>query len=120
MLDADVDTLLVQPEVAVRAIAARFREDGYTLRTFSVIDRYIETAPRKVDGLTGREARVVIRIWADPAAGRRTRVSTEAVYERIVDPSRLRRDREALVRYDHPTRRYLRRMLGELRERPTP
>lgn len=119
-LDADVDTLGVLPAAATTAIASHLREDGYRLKSFSVIDRFIQTAPRTADSVQGREARVTIRIWADPATGGRSRITTEVVFDRIADPSRIPRDREQLVRYDHPTRRYVRAMLRALREELTP
>lgn len=103
-----VDTIGTDPEEVIAVVRARFAEDSLGINVFHERDGFVETVALDYPAATGRQQRVVIRVWADPLVGNRTILTGEIAYEWTADPSRIPRDRERAVGADHPARTYLR------------
>jgi len=78
-----------RPPDVTRAAELLLKTDSIPLRFVSTKDAFLETA--EFDGTTR------IRLWADPDVPGKARVTVEAVYRPVEDPSRTRRDLERPV-----------------------
>src|SRR2546425_11209042 len=81
---------------------------GLKVEVASVQDAYVETA---------WSGTFKIRCWADPDAPGKSRLTVEAVYRPVLDPSRPERDLEVLVPPAHEAAKLVDRMIGELKKK---
>jgi hypothetical protein len=77
------------PAQVVRQAQALLAADSIPVRFVSPRDAFLETG--EFAGTT------TLRLWADPDVPGKSRVTIEAVYRPIEDPSRLRRDLERVA-----------------------
>jgi hypothetical protein len=100
--------------------------EGLGIEWVSGLDGYLETAwydTRARRSLPGRGEGgnqldlVKIRCWADPDAPGKTRLTVEAVYRPILDPSRPERDLEVVVPQGHDGARLAERLLEEMKKK---
>ena len=71
-------------------------------------DAYVETA---------WSGTFKIRCWADPDAPGKSRLTVEAVYRPVLDPSRTERDLEVLVPAEHEGAKLVDRMIDEMKKK---
>jgi len=81
---------------------------GLKVEVASVQDAYVETA---------WAGTFKIRCWADPDAPGKSRLTVEAVYRPVLDPSRPERDLEVLVPPEHEAAKLVDRMIGDLKKK---
>ena len=81
---------------------------GLKVEVASVQDAYVETA---------WSGTFKIRCWADPDAPGKSRLTVEAVYRPVLDPSRPERDLEVLVPPEHEAAKLVDRMIGDLKKK---
>ncbi len=81
---------------------------GLKVEVASVQDAYVETA---------WSGTFKIRCWADPDAPGKSRLTVEAVYRPVLDPSRTERDLEVLVPAEHEGAKLVDRMIGDLKKK---
>jgi hypothetical protein len=120
---AVIDTLSGSPEVVIREVQARITDEGVGVRTFEVVDGFLETdwvtiVPEENGGahLEPHERVVRFRFWADPVVGQRAKLTSEVVHRRTLDPSLPERLVEIMVPPDHDARKILERVLGAVRQ----
>lgn len=120
---AVIDTLSAPPEVVIREVQARIADEGVRVRTFEVVDGFLETdwvtiVPEENGGadLKPHERVVRFRFWADPVVGQRAKLTSEVVHRRTLDPSLPERLVEIMVPSDHDARKILERVLGAVRQ----
>jgi hypothetical protein len=99
-------------------------EAGFSVRLASVLDGYIET--RWFDVASGRSAdkevahsdrEILLRFWIDPVGPLGYKLSAEAVYRRVADPSLSSRAREVMVPPGHDGEAILLHILDGVRGR---
>jgi hypothetical protein len=90
----------------VEEARACLASDSVPVRHASARDAYLET-----DELPGA---VRLRVWADPDAPGRARVTIEAVYQPLADPSRTARDLERAVPQNSDGQRLADRLMAAL------
>jgi hypothetical protein len=90
---------------------------GAAVEHASAIDGFLETAWYDATDSTATPIRVKIRVWADPDVPRKSRVTVEAVYRPIEDPSRTARDLERAVPESSAGQRLVERLLKALSEK---
>lgn len=83
----------------------------------SVLDGYLETAWFDATDSAGAPLRTKVRLWADPDAAGRSRLTVEAVYRPIEDPSRSPRDLERPAPAGSAGRRFAERLWEELKKK---
>jgi hypothetical protein len=98
-----------RPPVVTGEAEALLKADRIPLRFVSTKDAFLETA--EFDGTTR------IRLWADPDVPGKARVTIEAVYRPIEDPSRTRRDLERPVPFGAPGHEAATRLMEKLKEK---
>ena len=90
---------------------------GPTVQHASPIDGFLETGWYDVTDSSATPVRVKIRLWADPDVPGKSRVTVEAVYRPIEDPSRTPRDLELAVPESSAGQRLVERLLKALSEK---
>jgi hypothetical protein len=90
---------------------------GPTVKQASPIDAFVETGWYNATDSGSAPVRVKIRLWADPDVPGKSRVTVEAVYRPIEDPSRTPRDLEVAVPPESAGRRLAERLLKALSEK---
>lgn len=91
--------------------------NGPTVRHTSSIDGFLETDWYDATDSASAPVRVKIRLWVDPDVPGKSRVTVEAVYRPIEDPSRTARDLERAVPEDSAGQRLAERLLKALSEK---
>lgn len=105
-----VHTIINAPPAAVAQMAATLlTADTIAVRFVSARDAWLET---KEFAGTYR-----LRLWADPDVSGKSRVTIEAVYRPIQDPSRTQRDLEVAAPADSPGQVRAARLLAALQEK---
>lgn len=79
-------------------------------------DGFLETGWYDATDSSATPVRVKIRLWADPDVPGKSRVTVEAVYRPIEDPSRTARDLERAVPESSAGQRLVERLLKALSE----
>lgn len=97
------------PARVVEEARAWLVADGVPVRHASARDAFLET--RELSGT------VRLRVWADPDAPGRARVTVEAVYRPLEDPSRTQRDLERAVPENSEGQRLADRLMAALVEK---
>jgi hypothetical protein len=122
--DARVDTINALPadvihEAVARANAQLMRgawesadEGFFETQWFNVV-----TQESGVSDRANLDRIVLLRFWADPIEGGKTRLTTEAVYSRTADQSVMPRDREMSVPPGHAGDRLRARVIEGIKER---
>ncbi|HKC40216.1 MAG TPA: hypothetical protein VKC15_11790 [Gemmatimonadales bacterium] len=90
---------------------------GAAVQHSSSVDAFLETAWYDATDSASAPIRVKIRLWADPDVPRKSRVTVEAVYQPIEDPSRTPRDLDVAVPKDSAGQRLAERLLKALSEK---
>ena len=90
---------------------------GPTVRHASPIDGFLETDWYDATDSASAPVRVKIRLWADPDVPGKSRVTVEAAYRPMEDPSRTPRDLERAVPEDSAGQRLAERLLKALSEK---
>ena len=90
---------------------------GPTVQHASPIDGFVETGWYDATDSASTPVRVKIRLWADPDVPGKSRVTVEAVYRPIEDPSRMPRDLERAVPENSAGLRLAERLLKALSEK---
>ncbi len=90
---------------------------GPTVQHVSPIDGFLETGWYDATDSSAAPLRVKIRVWADPDVPGKSRVTVEAVYRPIADPSRTERDLEVAAPKDSAGQRLAQRLLKALKEK---
>ncbi len=109
----------------INAPAARVTEEaktwlaaqGAVVQHVSPVDGFLETAWYDAKDSVAAPLRVRVRVWADPDVPRKSRVTVEAVYQPVEDPSRTLRDLEVAVPKDSAGQRLAERLLKALTEK---
>lgn len=109
----------------INALPARVTEEAKTWLTAqgpavqhaSPLDGFLETGWYDATDSASAPVRVKIRLWADPDVPGKSRVTVEAVYQPIQDPSRTPRDQEQAVPKDSAGQRLAERLLKALGEK---
>ncbi|MGD2134639.1 MAG: hypothetical protein PVF27_00695 [Gemmatimonadales bacterium] len=120
--DALVDTVPAPPDAVVRELATAVVGEGLHIRWSSPVEGYLETdwydvASQMPGGEYATDPHQVVRLrfFADATAEDETRLVSEAVYRRTLDPSLDVRATEVMVPPGHRGDELLRRILGTLR-----
>lgn len=87
------------------------------LAVASPLDGYLETGWFEASDSAAAPQRVKLRVWADPDAPNKSRVTVEAVYRPVEDPSRPPRDLERPALAGTAGQRIVGRMFGALKEK---
>ena len=87
---------------------------GPAVQHASPLDGFLETGWYDATDSSAAPIRVKIRLWADPDVPGKTRVTVEAVYRPMEDPSRTPRDLEVAVPEDSAGQRLAQRLLKAL------
>jgi hypothetical protein len=90
---------------------------GPPVLLLSPIDGFLETKWHEATDSSGARMTVKLRVWADPDVSGKSRVTVEAVYRPIEDPSRPPRDLEAPCPAGSPGRRLAERLVAALSEK---
>jgi hypothetical protein len=121
---ARVDTVNAEPAAVIQEINSRINAENMRPQWSSPAEGFIETQWFNVvtqeSGVADRgnpDRVILLRFWADPIEGGKSKVTSEAVYRARTDPSVLPRDQEAVVPAGHAGDRALQRVIGGLRER---
>ena len=118
------DTLLIEMAELIAELERLSIEEGLSVRVASVLDGYIET--QWFDVVSGRSAdrevahperEILLRFWIDPVGPLGYKLSAEAVYRRVADPSLSSRAREVMVPPGHDGEAILLRVLDGVRGR---
>lgn len=121
---ARVDTVNAAPADVIQEINARVNAENMRPQWSSPGEGFLETQWFNVvtqeSGVTDRanpDRVVLLRFWADPLEGGKSKVTSEAVYKRTTDPSVLPRDQEMTVPPGHAGDRLLQRVMSGVHER---
>lgn len=90
---------------------------GPTVQHARPIDGFLETRWYDATDSASAPLRVKIRLWADPYVPGKARVTVEAVYRPMEDPSRTPRDLERAAPKDSAGQRLAERLLKALSEK---
>ena len=101
--------LYARPPRVATEVQTWLAAQGLKVEMASVQDAYVETA-----WLAGG---FKIRCWADPDAPGKSRLTVEAVYRPVLDPSRTERDLEVLVPPGHDGAKMVDRLIDDLKKR---
>ena len=118
------DTLLIEMAELIAELERFSIEEGLSVRVASVLDGYIETrwfkvvSGRAADGEVAHpEREILLRFWIDPVGPLGYKLSAEAVYRRVADPSLSSRAREVMVPPGHDGEAILLRILDGVKGR---
>jgi hypothetical protein len=120
--DARIDSLPAEPDVIIATLQTLVVGEGLTIRVSSPDEGYLETdwydtvtqAPGGGSSLDPRRA-VRLRFFADRLGDDRTRLASESVMRRAVDPSLEERQNEIMAPPGHPGTELLVRVLSVMR-----
>ena len=120
---ATIDTLGVEPDVVIATLQGLVVSEGLTVRVSSPLEGYLETnwydtvtgAPGGGSSLDPRRA-VRLRFFADRLGEDRTRLASEVVMRRAIDPSLPERENEVIAPPGHAGAELLGRLLAATRE----
>jgi len=122
--DAKVDTINAAPADVIQEAVARVNAENMRGAWESAQEGFFETQWFNIvtqqSGVTDRgnlDRIILLRFWADPIEGGKTRLTTEAVYQRTADPSVMARDREMSVPVGHAGDRLRARVIDGIKER---
>ena len=87
------------------------------VQLMSPIDGYLETSWHETTDSAGARMTTKVRVWADPDVPGKARVTVEAVYRPIEDPSRPPRDLERPCPEGSAGRRAAERLVAALSEK---
>jgi hypothetical protein len=90
---------------------------GPAVQRASPLDGFLETGWYDATDSSAAPIRVKIRVWADPDVPGKSRLTVEAVYRPMEDPSRTERDLEVAVPEDSAGQRLAQRLLKALIEK---
>jgi len=90
---------------------------GAAVEHASPLDAFLETGWYDATDSSATPVRVKLRLWADPDVPGKSRVTVEAVYRPIEDPSRTARDLERAVPQNSAGQRLAERLLEALSEK---
>lgn len=90
---------------------------GAPVEHASELDGFLETGWYDATDSSAAPVRVKVRLWADPDVPGKARVTVEAVYRPIEDPSRTARDLERAVPETSAGQRLVERLLKALSEK---
>src|SRR6266850_7148835 len=90
---------------------------GPPVQNASPIDGFVETGWYDATDSASAPIRVKIRLWADPDVPGKSRVTVEAVYRPIEDPSRMPRDLEVAAPKDSAGQRLAESLLKALTDK---
>ena len=106
-----------RPAQVTEEAQAWLAAQGAGVEHASPLDGFLETAWHDAKDSTATPIRVKIRLWADPDVPRKSRVTVEAVYRPMEDPSRTPRDLERAVPGSSAGQRLAERLLKALSEK---
>ena len=118
--------LYARPPRVAAEVQAWLAAQGLQVELANLQDAYVETAwfePRSKRSIRGDRdpgdlaGTFKIRCWADPDAPGKSRLTVEAVYRPVLDPSRPERDLEVLVPPGHEGTKLVDRMIDELKKK---
>jgi len=118
--------LYARPPRVAAEVQAWLTAQGLQVELANTQDAYVETAwfePRSKRSIRGDRdpgdlaGTFKIRCWADPDAPGKSRLTVEAVYRPVLDPSRPERDLEVLVPPGHEGAKLVERMIDELKKK---
>jgi hypothetical protein len=120
--DARIDSVPAEPDVIIATLQNLVVGEGLTIRVSSPAEGYLETdwydtvmqAPGGGSSLDPRRA-VRFRFFADRLGDESTRLASEAVMRRVVDPSLEERQNEIMAPPGHPGAELLVRVLSAMR-----
>jgi hypothetical protein len=120
--EARIDTLPAEPDAIISAAQAFVVGEGLTIRVSSPAEGYLETdwydtvtqSPGGGSSLDPRRA-VRLRFFADRLGDDQTRLASEAIMRRFVDPSLPERQNEIMAPPGHAGAELLTRVLSALR-----
>lgn len=122
--DARVDTINAAPVDVIQEAVARVSVENMRGAWESAEEGFFETQWFNVvtqesgkSDLSNLDRIILLRFWADPIEGGKTRLTSEAVYQRTVDTSRPPRDREMSVPVGHAGDRLRARVIDGIKER---
>jgi hypothetical protein len=122
--DARVDTINAAPADVIQEAVARVNAEYMRGAWESAEEGFFETQWFNIvtqqSGVTDRanlDRIILLRFWADSIAGGRTKLTTEAVYQRTVDTSLPPREREMSVPPGHAGDRLRERIVNGIKER---
>ena len=121
-LDA-LDDAVIERAQLIAELEQRTIDEGLDIRVANVQDGYLETrwfnvvSRRSDDGdVAHPEREILLRFWVDPVGPLGYKLTAEAVYRRVSDPSLPSREREVMVPEDHEGEAILTRILDGVRE----
>jgi len=106
-----------RPALVTEEAKAWLAAQGPAVQHASPLDGFLETGWYDATDSASAPVRVKIRLWADPDVPGKSRVTVEAVYQPIEDPSRTPRDLERAVPKDSAGQRLAERLLKALSEK---
>jgi hypothetical protein len=119
-----LDTAAIERSQLIAELEQRAIEEGLDIRIANVEDGYLETrwfnvvSRRSDEGdVAHPEREILLRFWIDPVGPLGYKLTAEAVYRRVSDPSLPSREREVMVPPDHEGEAILTRILDAVRER---
>jgi len=122
--NARVDTINALPADVIQEVQSRILSENMRANWVSPAEGYLETQWFNVvtqqSGVTDIQNpdRVIrLRFFADPLEGGKTKLTSEAVYQRTTDPSVQPRDREMIVPPGHAGDRLLIQVMDGVKQR---
>ena len=122
--DARVDTINAAPVDVIQEAAARVNAENMRGAWESAEEGFFETQWFNVvtqesgkSDVANLDRVVLLRFWADPLEGGKTRLTSEAVYLRTPDTSMPQREREMSVPAGHAGDRLRARVIAGIKER---
>jgi len=106
-----------RPAQVTEEAKAWLAAQGATVQHASPLDGFLETGWYDAKDSSAAPIRVKMRLWADPDVPGKSRVTVEAVYRPIEDPSRPPRDLERAVPESSAGQRLAERLLKALSEK---
>ena len=119
-----MDTARTRAGDLIDELEQRSVEEGFDVSVSSHLDGYLET--RWLNLITGEpddrdvthpQRSVLLRFWVDPVGPLGYRLTAEAVYRRVLDPSLEQRQTELMVPRGHDGETILLRILAAVRAR---
>jgi hypothetical protein len=105
------------PDEVTNEAKAWLAAHGPTVQHANTRDAFLETGWYDATDSSAAPVRVKIRLWADPDVSGKSRVTVEAVFRPMEDPSRTPRDLELAAPKDSAGQRLAERLLKALGEK---
>ena len=105
------------PDQVTNEAKAWLAAHGPTVQHANTRDAFLETGWYDATDSSAAPVRVKIRLWADPDVSGKSRVTVEAVFRPMEDPSRTPRDLELAAPKDSAGQRLAERLLKALGEK---